>query len=190
MFSMEAFSDELIKIALARQALEGAQKIYGGLAAHPQALKYFGVGGKPGVLDGTSIVAFMDEMVKISAIGGTGKAKKRVTYHFSPKAGPDKWDKFLRNVRSQRFIDLLTEHPDADETLAQHAKAMHALSRGKTVGKVYSVRLGGRSYEIKETSGGDLACTCSDWRYKGSVNPNHQCKHIRAHKAGEIKAAN
>lgn len=152
------------------------------------------------MLDETTIAAFDDELEKISGsllgrlwssfVGmfrPESRDQKRVDYHFSPKAGPDKWDKFTRNARSEGFVSKLTDHPDADEKLIQHARSMHDLSRGKTLGKVYSSRLPGRSYEIRKVPGG-IACTCPDWRYKGSVNPGHKCKHIKAHLRGEVKA--
>lgn len=154
-------------------------------------------------LNDRTIAAFDDELVKIAGWGFLGKLwnkfvdlfrtpddrnQRRVNYHFSPKAGPDKWDKFGRNVRRKGFVDKLVEHPEADDKLIQHANAMHAMSRGKTVGKIYSSRLPGRSYEIKSVAGGGLACTCPDWRYKSSVTPGRPCKHIKAYLAGKTKA--
>lgn len=158
-----------------------------------------------------TISAFHDELEKIAGIGdlwrkildfsplgrlfnrklAPEKEKTKATlmaeYHFSPKAGDDRWDKFSKNVRDPKFVEALAEHPQSDEKLVQHAKAMYEMSRGPTVGKIQSSRLPGRSYEIKKVPGG-LACTCPDWRFKGSVNPGYECKHIRAHHAGKAKA--
>lgn len=150
-------------------------------------------------MDSPSFEAFADEMSKIAGLGDMwqqfldlfrtegGKAQRRVDYHFSPKAGKDKWEKLVRNVRDPKFVDQLAEHPESDETLIQHAKGMRDLSRGRTVAKIKSSRIPGKSYEVKQT-GEYLACTCPDWRFKGSINPGYECKHIRAHKAGKVMA--
>lgn len=146
-----------------------------------------------------SFSAFADEFVKIADLGNLwqrfvrvfrpedGKTQRRIDYQFSPKAGRDKWDKLVRNSRDQGFVDALSKHPQADEKLKQHAQAMHDLSRGQTVAKIQSGTSAGKSYEVRETGAG-LACTCPDWRYTGSVNPGYECKHIRAHKLGNVKA--
>lgn len=152
-------------------------------------------------LDDPTIAAFDDELEKLGFdfLGKLWKSfislfrppedldQRRVDHHFSPKSGQHKWNKFTRNVRRKGFVDRLSEHPDADDKLIQHAKSMHDMSRGKTVAKIYSARLPGRSYEVRKIPSG-LACTCPDWRYKGSVSPGYRCKHIRAHLRGESKA--
>lgn len=151
-----------------------------------------------------TLTAFGDELSKIAGVKewwrslleffkvrprepAEPKVDKMVDYHFSPKAGDDRWDKFLKNIRSPEFVKSIAEHPQADAKLVQHAESMHQMSRGPTVGKIQSSRLPGRTYEIKSISGG-LACTCPDWRFKGSVNPGYECKHIKAHQAGKVKA--
>lgn len=154
-----------------------------------------------------TLTSFEDELTKIAGIGELWhklrglfgqppKGKKEpektktdlmVDYHFSPKAGDDKWDKFVKNVRDPKFVEAIAHHPLSDKKLIQHTRAMHRMARGSTVGKIQSSRLPGRSYEIKKTSDG-LACTCPDWRFKGSVNLGYECKHIRAHHAGKAKA--
>jgi hypothetical protein len=151
-----------------------------------------------------SLAAFQDELEKtallselwhkvISIFSSTpsqpDKAQQRVDYHFSPRAGRDRWDKLVRNARSSEFVQKLEEHPEADPKLIQHARSMHDLSHGKTIGKIKSTRLPGRSYEIRKTQTG-LACTCPDWRFVGSVNPGYECKHIRAFKRGKTEADN
>jgi len=159
-------------------------------------------------VDQVTLTAFQDELAKTAGLGdlwdkvlnlfplGRLAKKKKdpktkadllAEYHFSPKAGDDRWDKFAKNVRDPKYLASLTKHPMADEKLVQHAKAMHDMARGATVGKVQSSRLPGRSYEIKEIPSG-LACTCPDWRFKGSVTPGYECKHIRAHTAGKARA--
>lgn len=138
-----------------------------------------------------TILAFGDELRKIAGIfpwGREEKVKTRVNYHFSPKAGSDRWDKFLKNVSDPQFLKQFVRHPDADDDLVQHARSLHNLSKAKTVGKVYSSRLPGRSYEVRELQDGNYGCTCPDWRYVGTLQPGYECKHIRALKAGRVKA--
>jgi hypothetical protein len=147
-------------------------------------------------VDAQTLRAFGDELSKIAGFfswiagntQGAGKAKLRVAYHFSPKAGEEKWVKFLKNISDPGYLDQLSQHPEADPQLLQHAKSLHDLSKAPTVGKVYSVRLPGRSYEVKKLQDGTYGCTCPDWRYIGSLQPGYECKHIRAHKAGKVKA--
>jgi hypothetical protein len=150
-------------------------------------------------VDEVALTAFQDELVKIAGFRDLWqrfldifrtqdqKVQRKVDYQFSPKAGADKWKKLIKNVRDQKFVDTLAKHPDADETLIQHAQSMHDLSRGRPVGKILSSRLPGRSYEIRKIGGG-LGCTCPDWRFKGSINPGYECKHIKAHNQGKVKA--
>ena len=121
--------------------------------------------------------------------GEKRRSKRRVAYHFSPKAGTEKWQKFPRNASSKEFVKRIQEHPQADDKLKLHVKSLHDLSKGKTLAKVQSTSGAGKKYEIKKLSGGGVGCTCNDWRYKGSVTPGYQCKHIRAAKAGLVKAA-
>ena len=153
-------------------------------------------------MDDVTLSAFADELEKISALSFKGlwskftglfdspeerKTKSKVDYHFSPRAGLDKWNKFSKNVRDKKFLQRLSQHPDADPKLVQHAKGMHELSRGTTINKIQSSASPGATYEIRKTPTG-FACTCNDWRFKGSVNPGYDCKHIKAHKAGKVKA--
>lgn len=140
-----------------------------------------------------SLTAFGDELSKIAGltsmlVNAGNRAKLRVAYHFSPKAGPDKWTKFVKNVADPSYLQMLASNPKADPNLIQHAAALHDLSKGHTVGKVYSARLPGRSYEIKELPDGSLGCTCPDWRFVGTLRPGYKCKHILAYEAGSVKA--
>jgi hypothetical protein len=141
--------------------------------------------------------AFADELVKIAGFGDLwqklvsllrpeDRAQKKVEYHFSPTVGDEKWGKFIRNVRDLRFVDQLAKHPDADNKLVMHAQSMHDLARAPTVNKIKSTHLPGRTYEIKKLPNNTLGCTCPDWRFKGSVNPGYECKHIKAHGGGRI----
>ena len=137
--------------------------------------------------------AFGDELSKIAGLSSWvsnegRKAVLRLDYHFSPKAGPDRWVKFLKNVADPTYLQTLVDHPLADNALIQHATSLHDLSKGQTVGKVYSAQLPGRSYEIKKLSDGSLGCTCPDWRYVGTMKPKYKCKHILTYEAGKVKA--
>jgi hypothetical protein len=142
--------------------------------------------------------AFRDELTKIAGFASTlvallGEKKptereqQRVEHFFSPKAGGDKWDRFVRWTHSPGFVKQLKTHPESDEKLLLHALSMHQLQRGRPVGKVKSSTTPGKSYEIRKLPNG-LGCTCPDWRFKGSVNPGYRCKHIRAHEKGKAKA--
>jgi len=134
-----------------------------------------------------SFSAFTDELVKISVVPSSRKVERRVDYLFSPKAGPEKWNKFLKHVRSPDYAEHVVDRASSDPKLVRHAQAMHGLSRGRTLGKVQSARLPGRSYEVRKMKDGRLGCTCPDWRFVGSVNPEYDCKHIKAFRAGKSK---
>jgi hypothetical protein len=145
------------------------------------------------------IESFLDELDKIAAakwftnladavMGPPVEHQSRmVDYFFSTRAGPDKWDKFLKNIRSRGFLDQIRSHPLADDKLRLHAESMHDLSRGQTIQKMRSMTKPGLSYEVRKIAPGTFGCTCPDWRYVGSVRPGYECKHIRAFKSGLSK---
>lgn len=132
--------------------------------------------------------AFADEFIKISVVARERKVDRKVDYLFSSKAGPDKWDKFVKHVRSPVYAEKVVDRASSDPKLVRHTQSMHGLSRGKTLGKIKSSRLPGRTYEVKKMKDGRLGCSCPDWRFKGSVNPGHDCKHIKAFRAGKVRA--
>ncbi len=116
------------------------------------------------------------------------KPKQQANMLFSKKLDSEtKWKNLPRLVQSSAFVDAVQNHPKADDTLKQHVQSMHELTTGKTVGKVESGS--GKKYEIKELAGGGVGCTCNDWRFRGSVNPGYECKHIQAHNMGKTKTA-
>ncbi len=151
------------------------------------------------VVDDVSLTAFGDELVKISDIkdwwnkftdlfrGQDEKVQRRIDYHFSPKAGPDKWTKLVRHAKDPKFVEQFAKHPESSGKDTLHVQRMGELARGRTLAKIQSSRLPGRSYEVRAIPGG-FACTCPDWRYRGSTNPGYQCKHIRAYEAGKVRA--
>ena len=144
---------------------------------------------------GPSFASFADELVKMA--GWLDKA--RVDFHFSPRSEGNRWDKFDKRVKSQSFVDELAKHPEADDKLIRHARALHGLHKGKTVAKVPSSTGAGKTYEIRalgaKEEGTDFqnpryGCTCNDWRYRRSVqlDPGRECKHIRVFRRGEVRA--
>jgi len=144
------------------------------------------------VIDDLKKEAFFKELWQkaLDFFGGEKRrAKRRTEYLFSPKAGPDKWRNLPRNASSSEFVKRVKAHPDADAKLKMHVQSMHDLSKGRTVTKIKSSTSPGKTYEVKKLPGGGMGCTCNDWRYKGSVNPGYECKHIKAAKAGLTKAA-
>jgi hypothetical protein len=136
-----------------------------------------------------SIAAFADELIKIAAVPSERKAERRADYLFSPKAGADKWDKFLKHVRSPVYAEKVIDRAAEDPKLVRHTQSMHGLSKGKVLGKVRSESRPGLSYEIRKMPDGRLGCTCPDWRFVGSVDPGYDCKHLRAFRAGKSKVA-
>lgn len=149
-------------------------------------------------MDRVALEAFSDELEKIAGLrdlwqrfldlfrSEDTKVQRRVDYHFSPKAGVDRWDKLVRNAQDQKFVNALRSNDQADDKLVMHAQSMHDLAVGQPVGKIESSTLPGRKYEIRKTPRG-LACQCNDWRFKGSVNPGYECKHIRAFREGKVR---
>ena len=120
--------------------------------------------------------------------GEKSKAQRRAAVVFSPDQKPEtRWKNLPRNVGSSEFVKAVQSHPSADKKLKQHVRSMHDMTKGKTVGKVESSGGGGKSYEIRKMPGGNLGCTCGDWRYKGSVSPGYECKHIKKFKGGQTK---
>ena len=117
------------------------------------------------------------------------KAKRDVAQHLKSK-DPAKWDLFVANAaNSPEFLKALERNEGAPAKDVLHAKRMAALNQGSPVGDVESASSPGIKYQVRGIPGGDFACTCGDWRYKGSVNPGYECKHIRAHKQGLNKVA-
>lgn len=134
--------------------------------------------------------AFWDELEKISAErpgGVSPRTWRNVEYQFSEKAGPERWDKLVQRASNPLFVDAMITHPMTDERLAKHVQSMHALAKGTTIAKIRSSTSPSKSYEVRKTKDG-TGCTCPDWRFRGSVNPGYECKHIRAAKSGQVGA--
>lgn len=145
--------------------------------------------------------AFCDELAKIAGITAlwdtfkdffspeSKKAKFEIAEHFK-STDSKKWDRFINNAaKSQEFIDQLKKSKKSDEKLVLHAVNMGALKKAPISGEVESQTQSGTKYQVKKLPTGYYGCTCNDWRYKGSVNPGYECKHIKAHKSGLNKVA-
>lgn len=152
-------------------------------------------------MDPVCLAAFEDEMTKIASFRELWqrlvdafrpqdeRVNRRVKYFFSPKVGPEKWDRMPGYAREQKFVDAISASPLADDKLKAHVQAMHDLSHAKPVGRISSSRVPGKTYEVRKLADGSLGCLCGDWRYKGSVTPGYECKHIQAYRAGKQRAA-
>ena len=116
------------------------------------------------------------------------KAKKDVAEHYESER--PNWDLFIaRAANSQDFIKQLKRSKKAPDKDLLHAVSMAALDKGPTLGEIESESNPGVKYQIRKIPGDTFACTCNDWRFKGSVNPGYECKHIRAHRKGLNKVA-
>lgn len=145
-------------------------------------------------MNNISLNSFSDELTKVAGLKGfLDKIKdlwrpaskltvRQVERHFE-SGSPTKWNAFVSNVRNQGFLQQLAEHPLTDTTLLTHAQSMHNLLNGEVVDTVTGSS--GEKYQIIRMLGGDIGCSCNDWRFKGSVVPGYECKHIRAYNAGK-----
>lgn len=145
--------------------------------------------------------AFGEELAKVAGLGDTWerfkdifrpearRAKKDVARHFMSE-DPKKWDAFVQNAaNSPEFIKQLKRSKQSDDKLVLHAASMHQLANSSVSGEVESQGNPGQKYQVKKLPGGQFGCTCNDWRYKGSVQPGYECKHVRAYKQGRVKVA-
>jgi hypothetical protein len=145
-------------------------------------------------MDEALLQAFEDELAKIAESSDImraerAKARRRANYLFSERAGKGKWSTVPRNAASEPYVEAIEGNDAADSKLRMHVRSLFNLSRGQPVGKVESSSGKGKTYEVRELPNGGYGCTCNDWRYRGTVTPGYECKHIRAHKQGQIKAA-
>jgi hypothetical protein len=116
------------------------------------------------------------------------KAKKHVEEHYDSET-PD-WNLFVaRASNSEDFIKQLKRSKKAPEKDLLHAVQMAALDKGPTLGEVESESTPGVKYQVRKLPNDAYGCTCNDWRFKGSVNPDYECKHIIAHRKGLNKVA-
>ena len=93
------------------------------------------------------------------------------------KESKDKWDSFADKTKDSSFVKAVKNDPRSDNKLKLHTERLHKMHQSKPVAQIQGSR--GKSYSVSKLGTGDYACTCNDWRYKGSVNPGYKCKHIR-----------
>lgn len=98
-----------------------------------------------------------------------------------------KWNSLLPHmIGSKRFVQQVLKQTD-DPKLKTHIQALHDLHHGKVMANVGGSS--GKTYDVRQLPGGNLGCTCQDWRFRGSVDPSYECKHIKAFKEGKTKVA-
>jgi len=95
------------------------------------------------------------------------------------KESKDKWDSFADKTKDSSFVQAVKNDPRSDDKLKMHTERLHAMHQSKTVAQIRGSK--GKTYSVSKLGNGDYACTCNDWKYKGSVNPGYKCKHIREH---------
>ena len=91
-----------------------------------------------------------------------------------------KWDNFADRTKDPSFVKAVKNDPRSNDKLKMHAESLNKLYNGKVVGSVRGSK--NRTYNIINLGNGRYGCTCGDWKYKGSVNPGYECKHITTYK--------
>ena len=122
-------------------------------------------------------------MTKMANVSKEKKeASNRVGRFFKQEDPTKKWDSFTDQAARKSFVNALANDPRADEKLKLHADRMNRLINGKPIETVQGST---GKYTITRLRGGEIGCTCADWRYKKSVAPLGQtdCKHITEWKA-------
>ena len=89
----------------------------------------------------------------------------------------EKWDSFADKTKDESFVRAVKNDPRSDSKLKMHTERMHEMHKAKPVAQIRGSK--GKTYTVTKIGNGDFACTCNDWRYKGSVTPGYKCKHIR-----------
>ena len=106
------------------------------------------------------------------------KHQKQIDSLFEEES-KQKWDAFADKTKDTSFVKAVKNDPRSSDKLKLHTDSMHKLHTGKPVATIKGKS--GKSYSIINLGTGTLGCTCGDWRYKGSVSPGYQCKHIKTH---------
>lgn len=113
------------------------------------------------------------------------KKQRTIAAQFLASEDKDKWQKLLPQVQNPEFVRQLGKIKGVDPDLVLHAQSLHVLNKSPVKANIKGST--GKVYDVKKLPGGTLGCTCNDWRYKGSINPGYECKHIRAYKDGKVK---
>lgn len=114
------------------------------------------------------------------------QAAVRVKAHFT--GGGEKWTALPEYAKRKSFVQEIARHTQADPKLVLHVMSLHRLATGRTVGKVTGKK-GTYSIVRLKGEGGELGCTCNDWRFVRSVagDGKRECKHIRQFREQKAK---
>ena len=89
----------------------------------------------------------------------------------------EKWDSFADSAKDPNFVKAVKNDPRSDDKLKMHTERLHDLHNSAPLAQIQGTK--GKTYSVSKIGPNDYACTCNDWRYKGSVNPGYKCKHIK-----------
>lgn len=89
----------------------------------------------------------------------------------------EKWDTFSNKAKDDSFVKAVKNDPRSDDKLKMHAERLNMLHNGKPLAQISGSK--GNTYTVTKLADGTYACTCNDWKYKGSVDPSYKCKHIK-----------
>jgi len=94
----------------------------------------------------------------------------------------DDWNWYRKRLkRSEGFRQAVLLHPEADDKLKRHVRAIGSLQTGEHVRQTPSMTQPGKRYQLKLMKSGRVGCTCPDWYYKKS-HGGGDCKHVRKFK--------
>ncbi len=120
-------------------------------------------------------------------LSSSGREKIREAKNFVASADKQKWQGLPDKLNDPVFVRQVRTSRGADTKLKTHVKSLSAVQKAKPVATITGSQ--GAKYYIKMLSEGNYGCTCRDWRYRGSVNPGYECKHIKAYKKGKTKVS-
>lgn len=121
--------------------------------------------------------SFRESLEKLSfQLTPRGKQEVKAEHHFESQ-DPD-WHRFVKNLKSKTFQDVVLQHPNADEKLRAYVTNFGGYLRSKDVVATVKSKDSGKTYRIKRV-GDRLGCNCGDWQYVRSVRGG-DCKHINS----------
>ena len=116
-----------------------------------------------------------------------GRKQIREAKRFLKSDDKDKWQELPEKIKNPAFVRQVEASWGTDKKLKTHVKSLSSLQKSRPIARVTGSK--GTQYTIKSLGGRSYGCTCNDWKYKGSVNPGYQCKHIRAYLQGKTKVS-
>ena len=116
-----------------------------------------------------------------------GRKQMQEAKEFVSSSNKGKWDELPEKLKNPAFVRQVRASWGTDNKLKTHVKSLSDLNKSKSVTKITGSK--GTEYTIKSLGNGAYGCTCKDWKYKGSVNPGYECKHIKAFKEGKTKVS-